>query len=168
MPPSKEFPVCENDPELRSLATDVTLRQHEVKDLGSDRFHHFSKWSSLRRAIASFIVRIREMKFRSNSGQDNSANDARQDSNQPKRITLPRAPSAAELMCAEIIMIVQAEFFDTEIGTLSTPPSTDFHLSAYCDDKLKKSRTYRLDPFLLNIWQTYQRTQQTPHLPSPT
>ena len=76
------------------------------------RVMHRVMHRALQRAIANLIAKLREiMSRRNSSGKENSSNPIRQGSNQPKKITLSRAPSAAELKCAEVIMIktVQAE-----------------------------------------------------------
>jgi hypothetical protein len=55
------YPLPEDDPEIRSSAT--TLVQNKGY-LGAERFTRFSTWSSLRRALANLILKVKIIKQR--------------------------------------------------------------------------------------------------------
>lgn len=147
--------IVHNDPEIRPEIAIYTMNLRGAKELNSARFKRFSKWSSLRRALANLIVKARECKTRGKnlSPEDKVADRPHppcQPISQSKNPQLPRVPSAAELRQAEVIMIttVQNETFATEIGILRKLASNNDDLGQSDKSNMKKSDIYRLDPFL--------------------
>jgi hypothetical protein len=139
------MPLNEEDPEIRPLLALKTNAQQHVKGLGSRRFERFSRWSTLRRAVARLILKIRTFKLRRDlDGKKSSMRSAHPNSeNIQRRISSDLLKSAEEVLTKT----VQGESFAPEIDALtSSRVHSDSTLTQ--EYKLKTSHLYRLDPFL--------------------
>ena len=128
-PPPVEIALDENDPEVRRqiLVNTTTLETHQ--NLGCARFRRFSRWSSLRRAIANLVLLAKT--YKRQNGEV---------SNQEKVTIL--CPSVAVLEQASKVLIgaAQREAFATELQALS--------LNHEKKSLPKESNLLRLDPFV--------------------
>lgn len=102
--------LYDDDPEIRPQIAVYTISWQGVKEPNSDRFKRVSKWSSLRRALANLIVKAKVFKSHRKAPtlDDNNVDSLRPPNQLPSHVKttqLPRAPSAAELKQAEVIMI---------------------------------------------------------------
>ena len=57
-----EMMLDENNPEIRKEVAVHATDVHMAQGLGCERFNRFSKWSSLKRALASLIVKAKDFK----------------------------------------------------------------------------------------------------------
>lgn len=137
------FLIADNDPEVRVKATIYTTQLRVTKGLTSERFNRFSKWNSLRRAIANLIIKAKILK-----SQNQISTPRKRNAHQTHLVKLPvrkllRNPSAAELRQSEVVMIktAQSEAYAEEIETLQRNHLSQKSLSP-------KSSIYRLDPFV--------------------
>ncbi|CAB3983014.1 PREDICTED: uncharacterized protein LOC107357656 [Paramuricea clavata] len=137
------FLIADNDPEVRVKATIYTTQLRVIKGLTSERFNRFSKWNSLRRAIANLIIKAKILK-----SQNQISTPRKRNAHQTHLVKLPvrklpRNPSAAELRQSEVVMIktAQSEAYAEEIETLQQNQLSQKSLSP-------KSSIYRLDPFV--------------------
>ena len=151
-PTAETIPLDTQDPEVRREVTSHITGVKGAPTLGSERFSRFSKFASLRRALATLIVRIKVFR----SGREEHANSdrtKRQPSPQEKT-GRPPCPTVDELNQAEMIIIraVQNECFAQEIGSTGTKSSPqDAEDRAHARQRktaLKKSDLRSLDPFL--------------------
>ncbi|KAK3738002.1 hypothetical protein QZH41_009629 [Actinostola sp. cb2023] len=115
-PSTMTVDISESDPEVRKHLDNYATKVTKTQGLGSDRFKRFSKWSTIRRALANLIVYVKEFKKRYNA----IPQDAPPTRQSHRR--LPRLPTAAELKQAEtaIVKIVQNESFTQEVTALMT------------------------------------------------
>ena len=93
------YPLEEGDPEIRAAAIKATTSRTRF---GAERFTRFSRWSSLRRALATLILKAKKLKRKSNLGA--SIHDI----------------FANEFKEAELLMIknVQQQYFFMELNIL--------------------------------------------------
>ena len=126
----QEIPLDENDPEVKREVVACVTRSQTSQELDTTRFHRFSNWSSVKRAIAGLVRVIKSFKERKQSKKPVTT-----------RNHLP-PPSAAELERASEIVVkaVQREAFPEEFKVLSSPGETK--------TVPKSSNLLRLDPFL--------------------
>ena len=130
-----EVDIKEGDPEIREeITTYATKIESKTKGLGSQRFQRFSKWSTLRTALATLIKKAERIKSQDIT-QDNTPH------------TKPREHlSLSDLKKAETLMIktVQREAYAQEIHSLETLKTQDQTPSV----RMRRSSLYRLQPFL--------------------
>ena len=161
----EEIALSEDDPEVRRQLTVLSTGVKTNSGLGSNRFDRFSKWSSVLRAVANLIVKVKEFKEHRDAklssdpkgvgfGRSDDADRKKQAQtcNRPKRRLLPRLPLAAELEQATTVVIkaVQQEEFASDIKTLANVNNHDCKDLEPIEERktaLKKSHLYRLDPF---------------------
>ena len=164
--PHVEMPLNEEDPEIRPLLALKTNAQQHVKGLGSRRFERFSRWSTLRRAVARLILKIRTFKLRRDlDGEKSSMRSAHPNSeNIQRRISSDLLKSAEEVLTKT----VQGESFAPEIDALTSSRVHSDSTLTHKEHKLKTSHLYRLDPFLdecgiLRVGGRTRRSHQTFH-----
>jgi hypothetical protein len=146
----EEITLDINDPEVKHHVMVKTTNHQDTKGLGCHRFARFSQWSTVRRAIANLIVKAKNFKAK----QTTRTSDSQKDTGCPGRRCLPRTPSAEELIQAETVLIkaAQQESFTADIQLIEKLQSEE--LTKTCQPKrrkkcaLKKSKLYRLDPFV--------------------
>ena len=114
--------------EICSSATTVTLYQG---CLGAERFTQYSSWSSLRRAIANLILKVKKIRQKRLNPKVSSSD-----------------LSAKEFKEAELVMIknVQQRHFPMELSILEE--SGKDKLTEKQSNQLKRSFLYRLNPFV--------------------
>ena len=122
------FTIDEEDPEIRSSAITVTSKR---ECLGSERFTRFSSWSSLRRALANLILKVKRVK-RKKLNLKVSNDDI----------------SSQEFKEAELLMIknTQQHHFSMELRILEE--NREDKLTEKQLNQLKRSSLYRLNPFV--------------------
>ncbi|CAB4035354.1 Hypothetical predicted protein, partial [Paramuricea clavata] len=138
------FLIADNDPEVRVKATIYTTQLRVIKGLTSERFNRFSKWNSLRRAIANLIIKAKILK-----SQNQISTPRKRNAHQTHLVKLPvrklpRNPSAAELRQSE----VQNQLSQKSLS----PKSSIYRLDPFVDvkcitkkDRLPMCITYRLE-----------------------
>ncbi|XP_028391897.1 uncharacterized protein LOC114516570 [Dendronephthya gigantea] len=94
-----EYDVSSNDPEVRTQVTRFTVKPSTTQGLGSERFKRFSKLSSLRKAIANLIIRIKRVK----TNNRDSISSRRSNALLLNATDLTKHPTAAELKQSEEI-----------------------------------------------------------------
>ena len=148
-----EISLSAQDPEVRSQVVTYIAEVSKIPGLGSERFSRFSSFTSLRRALANLIVKVKEHRA-TNGGcapaiQNESGNDTSQ--TRTDRKERPRPPSLAEMTQAETIMIktVQNECLKKEINLVRELKKTEDRDTARRNkNALKRSNLYRLNPFM--------------------
>ena len=148
-----EISLILQDPEVRSQVVTCIAEVSKIPGLGSERFSRFSSFTSLRRALANLIVKVKEHRA-TNGGcapaiQNESGNDTSQ--TRTDRKERPRPPSLAEMTQAETIMIktVQNECLKKEINLVRELKKTEDRDTARRNkNALKRSNLYRLNPFM--------------------
>ena len=142
---NETYEINESDPELRKdvMTHKTKLSKCHMRGLGAERFSRFSKFSSLRRALANIIVRIRLFKLRKQEGTANVTTE-------PWRF-----PTAGELQQAEKVLIktTQEEAFAHLQGdTFATinPEQQSRKQIVERKKNLKKTCLRTLDPFIDN------------------
>ena len=146
----EEITLDINDPEVKHHVMVKITNHQDTKGLGCHRFARFSQWSTVRRAVANLIVKAKNFKAK----QTTRTSDSQKDTGCPGRRCLPRTPSAEELIQAETVLIkaAQQESFTADIQLIEKLQSEE--LTKACQPKrrkkcaLKKSKLYRLDPFV--------------------
>ena len=125
---NQSYPLNEDDPEIRSSTTTVTSYRG---CLGAERFTRFSSWSSLRRAIANLILKVRKIKQKRLNPTVSSSD-----------------LSTKEFKEAELVMIknVQQQHFPMELSILEE--SGKDKLTEKQSNQLKRWSLYRLNPFV--------------------
>lgn len=129
-----EMTLDENNPEIRKEVAVHATDVHMAQGLGCERFNRFSKWSSLKRALASLIVKAKDFKQKQCQAQIRERLE-----NQP------HIPSVAELKQAANVIIkeIQREQFSDEFEKLG--PS----LIPNCKEGvMRKSNLFSLDLFI--------------------
>ncbi|CAB4021459.1 PREDICTED: uncharacterized protein LOC107357656 [Paramuricea clavata] len=141
-----EMPLNEEDPEIRPLLALKLNAQQHVKGFGSRRFERFSRWSTLRRAVARLILKIRTFKLRRDlDGEKSSMRPAHPNSeNIQRRISSDLLKSAEEVLTKT----VQGESFAPEIDALTSSRVHSNRTLTHKEHNHKTSHLYRLDPFL--------------------
>ena len=124
------YPLPEADPEIRSSATTLALNKGY---LGAERFIRFSTWSSLRRALANLILKVKRIKQRKSNLKEPM-----------DRLTAEEFKEAESLM----IRTVQQQHFPKELNILHEENNREDELSRMQKNELKKSSIYRLNPFV--------------------
>ena len=132
-----------DDPEVRPEVSTYSSEAQRIKSLGSGRFNRFSRWSTLCRALANFIVKAKRVKARRQGENLSTPNTRRTRSNPPNFPTSKHSltnPSAKELNQAQNLMMktAQADAFTPEIRIIQQSKS------------LKKPRLHSRDPFIDN------------------
>jgi hypothetical protein len=138
-----ELSITSDDPAVRPEVPTYSSEVQRIESLGSERFNCFSRWTTLRRALANLIVKAKQVKPRRRGGNLLTPNTRRTRSNAPHPSTSKHSltnPSAKELNQAGNLMMktAQADAFTPEIRIIQQSKS------------LKKSRLYSLDPFIDN------------------
>ncbi len=125
---NQSYPLNKDDPEIRSSTTTVTSYRG---CLGAERFTRFSSWSSLRRAIANLILKVRKIKQKRLNPTVSSSD-----------------LSTKEFKEAELVMIknVQQQHFPMELSILEE--SGKDKLTEKQSNQLKRWSLYRLNPFV--------------------
>ncbi|KAK3721602.1 hypothetical protein QZH41_000137 [Actinostola sp. cb2023] len=144
-PSTMTVDISESDPEVRKHLDNYATKVTKTQGLGSDRFKRFSKWSTIRRALANLIVYVKEFKKRYNA----IPQDAPPTRQSHRR--LPRLPTASELKQAEtaILKTVQNESFTQEVTALMTDNlKNDEPEDTVSSHKKYKTILTDLDPFL--------------------
>ncbi|CAB4027867.1 Hypothetical predicted protein, partial [Paramuricea clavata] len=141
-----ELSIMSDDPEVRPEVSTYSSEVQLIESLGSERFNRFSRWTTLRRALANLIVKAKQIKARRRGGNLSTPNTRRTRSNPPNPPTSKHSltnPSAKELNQAENLMMktAQADAFTPEIRIIQQSKS------------LKKSRLY--SPTLSSIITEY-------------
>ncbi|CAB3997334.1 Hypothetical predicted protein [Paramuricea clavata] len=141
-----ELSIMSDDPEVRPEVSTYSSEVQLIESLGSERFNRFSRWTTLRRALANLIVKAKQVKARRRGGNLSTPNTRRTRSNPPNPPTSKHSltnPSAKELNQAENLMMktAQADAFTPEIRIIQQSKS------------LKKSRLY--SPTLSSIITEY-------------
>ena len=95
----QEIPLDENDPEVKREVVACVTRSQTLQELDTTRFHRFSNWSSVKRAIAGLVRVIKSFKERKQSKKPVTT-----------RNHLP-PPSAAELERASEIVALMSSYF---------------------------------------------------------
>ncbi|XP_028412576.1 uncharacterized protein LOC114535468 [Dendronephthya gigantea] len=132
-----EYDVSSNDPEVCTQVTRFTVKPSTTQGLGSERFKRFSKLSSLRKAIANLIIRIKRVK----TNNRDSISSRRSNALLLNATDLTKHPTAAELKQSEEITIktVQMEQYATKFKNLQQIPPASIPAT---------SSLYRLNPFI--------------------
>ena len=138
-PPNEIESPSDSDPEVRQEVIAKTTKVNTDKDstgLGAKRFERFSSLSSLQRAIATLIVRVREP-------------------NQTKVVKNVLQRPSTEVLAQAMAIIVRAtqrEKFDQDLRQLQRTDAnvdTRSRLEVSANKKSQRStRLYRLDPFV--------------------
>ena len=141
-PDAEQLTLSVDDPavrkEVKSRATNIKPNERTILHEGV--FKNFSSWSSLKRAIAALIVKMRLFKRR------NTADKALQQETEQHLtpVVLTQAPEV-------IVKAVHHEGFKEELSAIAsaTPQSGDSR-SGIKERKrnLKKSHLYRFDPYI--------------------
>ncbi|XP_006817669.1 uncharacterized protein LOC102809487, partial [Saccoglossus kowalevskii] len=127
-----KFELREDDPEVRkqpgafsiSVSQSKLIRQNKQDHLGSERFSRFSKWSSLRRAVAN-LINLAIANKRNVHGEKNT----------PHQVTSDILIQAENV----ILRTLQKEHFPEEYSILSSSNNRTL---------TKKSSLHQLSPFI--------------------
>ncbi|KAK3733045.1 hypothetical protein QZH41_000591 [Actinostola sp. cb2023] len=117
VPPSNEvMSTNDSDPEVRKEVTSCKTKigNSQSSGLGAERFKRFSSLSSLRRALANLIVKIREFKLR----KERPTKPTIPGCNVPERCQTARPPNADELehlATVVILLATQREAYGEEL-----------------------------------------------------
>ena len=141
-PDAEQLTPSVDDPEVRKEVKPraTNIKPNERNMLHEGVFKKFSTWSSLRRAIAALIVKVRLFKRR------NAADKVLQQETE-QHLTPVVLTQATEV----IVKAVQHEGFKEELSTIvSATPQSAGSRSGIKERKrnLKKSHLYRLDPYI--------------------
>ena len=138
-----DIEIKERDPEIREeITTYASQSELSTKGLRSKRFQRFSKWSTLRRALALLIKKAASEKAQRNVQLPPS------DTQNTSQITPQPHLSLSDLKKAESLMMqtVQRETYTREIQSLDDSTSRN----GVSVTEIRKSSIYRLQPFLDN------------------
>ena len=129
----EEFCLAEDDTEVRHVAVKSTA----VKQIDSSRFARFSSWSSLIRAIALLVAKVKEHKGTRNEGSQGAL----------LRSSIAERKEATTL----VIKVIQDESFSEDVGILSHAAlknDVSREETRLKKESLKRSRLQDLDPFI--------------------
>ncbi|KAK3727953.1 hypothetical protein QZH41_004897 [Actinostola sp. cb2023] len=153
VPPSNEvMSPNDSDPEVRKEVTSCKTKigNSQSSGLGAERFKRFSSLSSLRRALANLIVKIREFKLR----KERPTKPTIPGCSVPERCQTARPPNADELEQATVVILLatQREAFGEELQKYAFV-STANHEQGEREERiarkksLKQSSLRSIDPF---------------------
>jgi hypothetical protein len=63
-----ELSITSDDPEVCPEVSTYSSEVQRIESLGSERFNRFSRWTTLRRALANLIVKAKQVKARRRGG----------------------------------------------------------------------------------------------------
>ena len=114
-----ELRITSDDHEIRPEVSTYSSEVQLIESLGSERFNRFSRWTTLRNALANLIVKAKQVKARRRGGNLSTPNTRRTRSNPPNPPTSKHSltnPSAKELKQAENLMVKTAEADAPRLG----------------------------------------------------
>ncbi len=168
-----DIEIKERDPEIREeITTYASQSELSTKGLGSKRFQRFSKWSTLRRALALLIKKAASKKAQRNVQLPPS------DTQNTSQITPQPHLSLSDLKKAESLMMqtVQRETYTREIQSLDDSTSRNRVSSqksespvntAYSRSWITKEYYELVEDCVVPIWNTRRSTRQS-YLNLPT
>ncbi|XP_072025025.1 uncharacterized protein [Amphiura filiformis] len=168
-PCNRDENQLDNNPEVKASINAIQVEEHE--DPIDKLLRHYSKWNSLKRAVA-YLLRLKRILLQKAKKKNNAAAKCDKEETQPRQYLEPTQEShlsAEDLQEAEeaIVRYIQQEAFAKEISALKATPDQKIT----CKKRQKVGSLDNLDPMIydgvLRVGGRFRNANITDHMKHP-